>query len=661
MQVDVQVRGGRAGRRRRAAAGAAALAALLAGTTGTTAGPAAAAGPSHGRSVVTVDPVDVTPHVMDGAVMSVVQVGRTVYAAGTFTRVRQALDGPDLARRGLVAFDAETGRIDTSFDARLTGPLKSIDTDGTHLFVGGSFGGVDGRTTQRRVAKLTLAGHLAPGQPAVPGSQVNEVVVRGDRVYLGGKFTTVGAHVRKGLAAVSATTGAVLPEVAVPFEGTYNGGGSGIIRMDVAPDGRRLVAVGNFVEVAGAPREQVAVLELPATGAAALSSWGTLRFSHALNPGCSVDHDAWVRDVDFAPDGSYFVVTTSGAFGGGARAGTLCDTVSRWEGRATRGGQQPTWVAYTGGDTVYGVSATGAAVYVGGHFRWFDNPFQGGQAGPGAIPREGLAALDPLNGLPLPWDPGRARGVGAEALHATRTGLWVGSDTTRIGQPWQTRSRIAYLPLAGGTTVPATPASTLPGDVLRVTSTGALQRRALGADGRPAGAASAVPGEGLAWTQVRGAFLVGGTLYYGHTSGRMYARSFDRATGRVGPAHEVDLRTDLDVPSKPAKIPFPLEKLSGASFDPATHRLYYTVPGDARLFYRYFTPLGHVVGAQTFVAEGAPDMTRAAGLLVAGGRLLWGSSADGALRAAPFAAGRVTGPAVVVDADRSWNLRQLLR
>ena len=117
---------------------------------------------------------------------------------------------------------------------------------------------------------------------------------------------------------------------------------------------------------------------------------------------------------------------------------------------------QPTWVDYTGGDTLLSVAVTGAAVYVGGHKRWQNNPYGRDQAGAGAVPRPGIAALDPANGMPFSWNPGRnPRGAGAYAVYATPTGLWVGSDTDWIGNFPYKRGKMAFFPLAGGTAIRA--------------------------------------------------------------------------------------------------------------------------------------------------------------------------------------------------------------
>ncbi len=94
----------------------------------------------------------------------------------------------------------------------------------------------------------------------------------------------------------------------------------------------------------------------------------------------------------------------------------------------------PTWVDYSVGDSTYAIAITGAAIYGGGHTRWFNNPFAADNDGPGAVSREGVEALDPVNGLPLSWDPGRERGRGIFDMVATSDGLWIGSDTDRIGR-----------------------------------------------------------------------------------------------------------------------------------------------------------------------------------------------------------------------------------
>ena len=136
-----------------------------------------------------------------------------------------------------------------------------------------------------------------------------------------------------------------------------------------------------------------------------------------------------MRDVDFAPNGNFFVVVTTGAY----RADRLCDTVTRWETNRT-GAQVETWSDYTGGDTSWAVEVTGPVVYVGGHMRWFNNPYRGDAAGPGAVPRQGMAALDSRNGLPFSWNPGRKRGVGLYDFDVTNSQVWAGSDTNTVGR-----------------------------------------------------------------------------------------------------------------------------------------------------------------------------------------------------------------------------------
>jgi len=789
------------------------------------AGPAPAVNAPHG-GVVSANPADFTPHVMNGSVQSIVQIGDRIVAAGTFTTVRQTLTGADITRNRIFAFNATTGVIDGAFNPNLNGSANSLDTDGTNIYVGGSFTTVGG-VSRPRVAKLTAAGALVPGF-ASPNAAVNEVVVRGNRLYIGGPFTNVGgtANPRRALAAYDTGTMALLAQVNVPFTGLYNGGTTNIKRFDLSPDGTKLAAVGNFTTVGGQTRVQLAVLDTPPNADASVASWSTNRFDATHNPSCATVFETFMRDVDFSPDGSYFAVTSTGAFGGGAGAGTLCDTTTRWETNST--GNEPTWADYTGGDTTYGVAVTGAAIYVGGHMRWENNPFEGDQAGPGAVPREGIAALDPVNGLPLSWNPTRARGVGAQALYATPTGLWVGSDTTTIGR--ETHSRIAFMPLAGGAAIPVVPASTLPNDLflaqrstagaggvryrvntggpalqaadngpdwdvdtayrndgsnsadwgstppvdgtvptgtpaavfsterwdpgdatemhfgfpvtagatVRVrlyfadrcscTSTtgsrvfnvsidgapkltnfdinaqvghdvgtmrefavtsdgtididfghvvenplvnaieivdgtvapaptpGALLRRPVDASGSPTGPATTA-NTAIDWSLVRGAFLVNGTLYYGLGDGRLYARTFNTTTGAVGAQRTVNLYDD---PDNGARIPFAITNLTGIFYDTSLHRLYYSLFGDSRLFYRYFTPQSEVVGAETFEANSnGVDFSDVRGMTLAGGRILYGSASDGSLRSVPFSGGGVTGGPTVVSSDGSWQYRAI--
>ena len=186
---------------------------------------------------------------------------------------------------------------------------------------------------------------------------------------------------------------------------------------------------------------------------------------------------------------------------------------------------KPAWVDYTGTDSLYSVAVTSDAVYVGGHYRWLNNPY--GQDNPqsGAVPRPGLAALNPANGVPLSWNPGRnPRGHGAED-RSTRRQPVSGSarDTDWIGNYAYKRQKLAFFPFAGGTaaagTTPATRARSSSAVRMETPSPPTLSTR------RQAPALSPAPSRATAAAStgdaVQGAFVLNGRIWYGQ-GGKFY-------------------------------------------------------------------------------------------------------------------------------------------
>jgi Domain of unknown function (DUF5122) beta-propeller len=386
--------------------------------------------------VVSERPVDWTPHVLDGTVYAVTTVGDTVVVGGSFTMATDAARRERFRRPYLLMFGAEDGAV-SAVEVRLDGPVHALapGPDGT-VYVGGSFRTVNG-VRQRGLTQLRLdTGEPVPEfRASANWGTVRTLARRGDWLYLGGTFSAVNDVPRVGLARLDATSGAVDsgfdPALRLP------GGRVAVHELAVTPDGDRLVAVGAFSHAGRLRRPQVAMFD---TGGAqaALSGWYTDAYER---PCARIFPHSYVRGVDFSPDGSYVVVVTTG---GRTHPEELCDTAARFEASGT-GRHGPSWVNHTGGHSLYSVAITGPAVYVGGHERWHDNPFGRKSPGPGAVPREGIAALDPATGKALPWNPGRARGVGVQSFHATAEGLYVGSDTTRLAGVY--RGRIGMFPL----------------------------------------------------------------------------------------------------------------------------------------------------------------------------------------------------------------------
>ena len=437
------------------------------------AGTSPASGVSAGlNQVVSANPADTTPHVLNGTVRAIAEVGGIVYVGGTFTTVKNAPStAPQQTRRYLFAFNptAPAGsQIVSTFNPQLDGVVESIAPapagSGGAIIVGGRFRTVGG-TAQRSLAMLTTTGARVTGFNARTNGTVDKVLVRGNRVLAGGNFGTAGGSggnvARVDLADfnLSGSTAALgnlnLPVTEGRILNNGNQTSPSVQEMDANSAGTRLVVIGNFRRVGGQLRQQIAMIDLTNN---TVAPWSTNRYPND-RPGTPMDFpcaDSFhtnLRDVEISPDGNWFVVVTTGA----AVRNSLCDTAARWEMNAAPNAN-PTWINCTGGDTLWSVAVTNAAVYVGGHQRWHNNCDGRDSAGPGAVERSGIAALSPtigsnnftsVPGSVLSWNPGKERGVGVEELVATSRGLYVGSDTRLIGTPREVRPRLAFFPANG--------------------------------------------------------------------------------------------------------------------------------------------------------------------------------------------------------------------
>ena len=488
----------------------------------------------HPGKIVSDEPGSNAPNILDGTVYSIAKVGNTMVVGGEFSQVRNFNTSTTFTRRNVLAFDATTGRVRTSFAPDPFGTVyKVLPTgDGRSAYVAGSFEAAAGRAMSSRLFKIDVTSGVVDSTfapPAISG-EIRDLQVVGNRLYIAGKFTHINGIPQKALGSLNATTGARDPYVATVVDGQHRpemeGTVTNVLQISVNKQNTRLMAVGNFTSVDAQSRSQIVQLDI--TGAApTVTSWNTNLFTSA----CASQFESYVSDVEYSPNGEFFIVSTTGAYGGasGSMAGTVgCDVVARFESSSTTL-SPATWTSYTGGDTTWTVEVTNNVVYAGGHQRWWNNPqpANGGVPGMGAVSREGIAALSTVNGLPYSWNPTRERGVGVQDMLATNDGLYVGSDTDLIGHTTGNmfHARIAVLPLAGGSNLPQQQATALPANVYRVASGGStLSRRSF--TGTTVGTATTAP-SGPGWSTSTGAFMVNGVLYKTNTDGSLSRMTFD--------------------------------------------------------------------------------------------------------------------------------------
>lgn len=346
-----------------------------------------------------------------GRVTDLALRGDVLYVGGQFTKA----GGGD--RTSLAAVDADTGALEP-FDAKLTSPSGTPSVSALHagadgLYVGGTFGAAGGETRQSLARIDYTSAKPDTFDPGVTGGAVEALDVLNGVVYVGGRFTAIDETPRQRLAAVSAATGALVPAFNPAAVGANV---TDVDAVDLAGDGPRVYVVGEFSQIGGGTRANVAALN-PASGAVV----------PAFAPTVSDPPDAVLATADGVYLGGGFGETASNAeFGRLSRVS-----------RAT-GALQSTFEAgiLTGGVDDLAV-LEGGGIVAGGSFQFVN-----------AVSRAGLAAIDLDDESLTAWDPGLSSGTSVFDFEAQGDRLYLGGDFSDVaGEP---RPHLAAFDLPSG-------------------------------------------------------------------------------------------------------------------------------------------------------------------------------------------------------------------
>ena len=428
----------------------------------------------------------------DGVVYAVARSGDTLFVGGSFSHIAAGNMG------GLIPVDAVTGLAPANFPST-NGTVSALVADGAGgwfvggdfsiiggvpranlarirpdrsisdwapspdgavgvlrhiggtLYVGGVFQNIGGQSRPYVAAVDTATGMAASWNPGGVNSanSVAAFEVKGDTVFVGGAFTTVGATSRWGLAAVSRTTGSLYAWNASP--------NASVTALRVY--GGLLYVAGHFTSIGGASRTSLACLD---ANTALATTWTANTGSGTYPRTLDLSGNALYVGGDFTTIGGQsrnriaaYDLSTGTILSWNPNANSPVDqivasgpTVYACGGFSTIGGATHRYVAAIdsasgspqawepgASSSVTSVAPAGGMVYLAGSFT-----YAGGPA------RSNIAAFHAITGTPLDWNPGADGTV--RCLTVGNGNVYVGGDFTTLGG--QTRNRAGAFDLGTG-------------------------------------------------------------------------------------------------------------------------------------------------------------------------------------------------------------------
>jgi len=368
-------------------------------------------------------------------VRQLVQCGQVMYAVGSFTSISQS--GTTFARNNIFSFGASSPYAVTSWNPNVNGVVNSIAFNGTDCstaFIGGKFTSVGGTSARNIAAISTTTGAVQTGFAHSASGQVETLVSHNGHLLVGGYFTSInGSSADPFMASLSPVTGKDDGFVRLNISGNYqyclgtkcaSSNPTKVYNQQLSHGGTLDLVEGDFTSVGGQSRQQIFMLNLTGT-TATVTNWT----SPAFLEHCIFNEPFYLRAASWSPNDSTVYIATTGFhlfdWNGQFPLTGICDVAAAFP--ATQTSVNPTWINYTGCDSLYSTAADSTTAYFGGHERWSENPSGCNAQGPGGIPAPGMEGLSPTTGL-LTFNPTRSRGLGADDMLLTSAGLWIASD-----------------------------------------------------------------------------------------------------------------------------------------------------------------------------------------------------------------------------------------